>query len=110
MVSPIDIRIILPIVFRLKTIIGSLLSRHMAIEVASITPSAWFFVAGQANIIFQAHAPFHSPYEGANSMLGRGEYKTSLVGTLFLGAELRRNPGSHTEILYDEESAGGRGI
>src|ERR1035441_8374177 len=38
--SPIDIRIILPIVFRLKTIIGSLLSRHMAIEVASITPRA----------------------------------------------------------------------
>ena len=38
MASPIDIRIILPIVFKLKTIIGSLLSRHMAIEVASITP------------------------------------------------------------------------
>src|ERR1039458_5507814 len=38
--SPIDIRIILPVVFKLKTIIGSLLSRHMAIEVASITPSA----------------------------------------------------------------------
>jgi len=69
-----------------------------------------FFAAGQANIIFQAHAPFHSPYDGPNSMLSRGEYKTSLVGTLFLGAELRRNPRSHTEVIYDEESAGGRGI
>jgi hypothetical protein len=69
-----------------------------------------FYIAGQANIIFQAHAPFHSPYEGANSMLGRGEYKTSLVGTLFLGAELVRNPARHLEVLYDEESAGGRGI
>jgi hypothetical protein len=69
-----------------------------------------YFIAGQANIIFQAHAPFHSPYEGTNSMLGRGEYKTSLIGTLFLGAELMRNPSRHLEALYDEESAGGRGI
>ena len=34
-----------------------------------------YFIAGQANIIFQAHGPFHSPYEGTNSLLGRGEYK-----------------------------------
>jgi len=69
-----------------------------------------YFIAGQANIIFQAHGPFHSPYEGVNSLLGRGEYKTSLVGTLFLGAELVRDPGRHLEVIYDEESAGGRGI
>ena len=69
-----------------------------------------YFIAGQANVIFQAHGPFHSPYEGPNSMLGRGEYKTSLVGTLFLGLELARNPRRHLEVLYDEESAGGRGI
>jgi hypothetical protein len=71
---------------------------------------SWYFIAGQANIIFQAHAPFHSPYEGPNSFLSRGEYKTSLVGTLFLGAELVRNPAHHLEVLYDEESAGGRGL
>jgi high affinity Mn2+ porin len=69
-----------------------------------------YYAAGQANIIFQAHGPFHSPYEGTNSLLGRGEYKTSLVGTLFLGAELAKNPARHLEVLYDEESAGGRGI
>ena len=69
-----------------------------------------YFIAGQANIIFQAHGPFHSPYEGTNSLLDRGEYKTSLVGTLFLGAELLRNPALHLEVLYDEETAGGRGI
>ena len=69
-----------------------------------------YFVAGQANIIFQAHGPFHSPYEGTNSLLGRGEYKTSLVGTLYMGAELVRNPARHLEAIYDEESAGGRGI
>ncbi len=69
-----------------------------------------YFISGQANIIFQAHGPFHSPYEGLNSLLSRGEYKTSLVGTLFLGAELVRNPARHLEAIYDEESAGGRGI
>ncbi len=51
-----------------------------------------YYLAGQANIIFQAHGPFHSPYKGTNSLLGRGEYKTSLVGTLYMGAELVRNP------------------
>src|ERR1035437_4297359 len=69
-----------------------------------------FYIACQANIIFQAHGPFHSPYEGANSMLGRGEYKTSLIGTLYMGAELVRNPARHLEAIYDEESSGGRGI
>jgi hypothetical protein len=69
-----------------------------------------YFIAGQVNIIFQAHGPFHSPYEGTNSLLGRGEYKTSLIGTLYLGAELVRNPARHLEAIYDEESAGGRGI
>jgi hypothetical protein len=69
-----------------------------------------YFVAGQANIIFQSHGPFHSPYEGTNSLLGRGEYKTSLIGTLYMGVELVRNPARHLEAIYDEESAGGRGI
>ena len=72
--------------------------------------SSRFLISGQANIIFQAHAPFHSPYEGDNSMLGRGEYKTSLIGTLFLGAQLRRSPRTATDLIVDFESAGGRGI
>jgi high affinity Mn2+ porin len=72
--------------------------------------SSWYYIAGQANIILQAHGPFHSPYEGPNSLLSRGEYKTSLIGTLYLGAELLRRPQHHLEALYDEESAGGRGI
>jgi hypothetical protein len=72
--------------------------------------STRYYLAGQANIIFQTHGPFHSPYEGPNSLLGRGEYKTSLVGTLYMGAELVRSPAHHLEAIYDEESAGGRGI
>ena len=67
---------------------------------------ARYFIAGQGNIIFQAHAPFHSPYDGPNSLLSRGEYKTSLVGTLFLGYELLKNPSHHLDVIYDDEFHG----
>ena len=69
-----------------------------------------FFIAGQANIIFQSDGPFHSPYEGTNSFIGRGEYKTSLLGTLFLGAQLRRDPKTETDAIFNLESSGGRGL
>jgi len=72
--------------------------------------NARYFIAGQANIVFQAHGPFHSPYDGPNSLQARGEYKTSLVGTLFLGYQLNRNPRYATDFIADFESAGGRGI
>jgi len=69
-----------------------------------------YFIAGQANIIFQAHPPFHSPYAGANSMLSRGEYKVSLLGTLYLGLQPHKNLRYNTDLIYDEESSGGRGL
>ena len=69
-----------------------------------------FYIAGQANIIFQSHGPFHSPYEGTNSFLGRGEYKVSLLGTLFLAAQVRRDPRTETDALFNLESSGGRGL
>jgi hypothetical protein len=40
MVSPFAIRIILPVVVKLKTMMGSLLSRHIATALASITARA----------------------------------------------------------------------
>jgi high affinity Mn2+ porin len=72
--------------------------------------SARYLLAGQVNIIFQAHPGFHSPYSDTNSLLGRGEYKTSLLGTLYTGFELNPNPRFDTDILFDLESAGGRGV
>jgi hypothetical protein len=78
-----------------------------------------WYVAGQANIIFQAHPSFHSPYQGQNSLHGAGEYKTSLLGTLYLGYELQRlpyraetprNQRYDTDFILDLESAGGRGL
>ncbi len=69
-----------------------------------------YLLAGQANIVFQAHPGFHSPYEGANSFVARGEYKTSLVGTLFTGFELNPHPRFDTDLIFNLESAGGRGL
>ena len=74
------------------------------------TERSRYFAAGQANIVFRKNPPFHSPHEGANSFVGRGEYKTSLVGTLYLGMQLNRNPRWQTEVLLDFESSGGRGL
>src|SRR5580698_9512171 len=71
--------------------------------------SSRYLISGQANIIFQAHGPFHSPYESTNSLLSRGEYKTSLLGTLYLGAQVIRNPKFNLDAIFDLESAGGRG-
>lgn len=80
------------------------------LTVFSHPDAARWLLSGQANIIFQAHPGFHSPYEGPNSMLARGEYKTSLVGTLYTGFQLNSSPRFDTDILFDLESAGGRGI
>lgn len=73
-------------------------------------PDARYLISGQANIIFQAHAPFHSPYEGLNSLNSRGEYKTSLLGTLYLGLQAIKSPRANTDLILDIESSGGRGI
>ena len=72
--------------------------------------SARYLLSGQANIIFQSHPGFHSPYSGKNSLLARGEYKTSLLGTIYTGFELNPNPRYDTDVIFDLESAGGRGV
>jgi hypothetical protein len=69
-----------------------------------------YLIGGQANIIFQAHAPFHSSYSGTNSFLSRGEYKTSLIGTIYTAYELNPHPRYATDFIFDVESAGGRGM
>jgi high affinity Mn2+ porin len=72
--------------------------------------AARYLLSGQANIIFQAHPGFHSPYEDTNSLLARGEYKTSLIGTLYGGYEIVANPRYELDGIFDLESAGGRGV
>ena len=65
-----------------------------------------YWVSGQANFIFQAHPDFPAAYSGPNSLHSFGEHALSRLLTLYLGVELTPT----TEILFDEESTGGRGI
>lgn len=72
--------------------------------------TARYWLSGQTNIIFQGRLPFHSPYQGTNSFHGSGEYKTSLIGTLYTGYQLYKSPRYETDGILDFESAGGRGL
>jgi high affinity Mn2+ porin len=71
---------------------------------------AIYWISGQANIIFQGRPAFHSLYQGTNSFRNSAEYKTSLVGTLYLAARRSRSIRYNTDFIYNEESAGGRGL
>jgi high affinity Mn2+ porin len=65
------------------------------------------WVSGQANFIFQAHTPFHSPYAGANSFQSRVETTAlSRVLTLYTGVRLAR----WSEFIFNAEEAGGKGL
>jgi high affinity Mn2+ porin len=65
------------------------------------------WISGQANFIFQAHNPFHSPYSGANSFQSRVETTAlSRVLTLYTGIKLTR----WTEFIFNAEEAGGKGL
>jgi len=69
-----------------------------------------YWISGQANSILQIHGHFHSPYEGANSLIDDFEEKASEVGTLYLGYQLWPNSRFNTDLIVDFENAGGRGI
>ncbi len=65
------------------------------------------WISGQANFIFQAHTPFHSPYAAANSFQSRVETTAlSRVMTLYTGVKLTR----WTEFVFNAEEAGGKGL
>ena len=65
-----------------------------------------FWVSGQLNFIEQWHPAFHSPYQGPLSLTPQAESALSRVMTLSTGVELT----SYAEVLFQVESAGGKGI
>ena len=67
--------------------------------------SRWW-LSGQLNLISQAHGDFPSAYEGDNSLRSHREQALSSVWTIYTGVQLSK----HTELLFDIESAGGRGL
>lgn len=58
------------------------------------------------NTIFQAHPAFRSKYSGPNSFKNENEHALSRVATLYLGWQ----PTHTTELLFDAEETGGRGL
>jgi high affinity Mn2+ porin len=80
------------------------------VSMAPHPEDAIYWVSGQANIIFQGRIPFHSLYQGTNSFRSSAEYKTSMIGTLYLAARRNRSIRYNTDFIYDEEVAGGRGL
>ncbi len=69
-----------------------------------------YWLSGQANIIFQGRLPFHSPYQGPNSFRNSAEDKTSLVGTLYSAMRATHSIRYNTDLIFDLEAAGGRGL
>ena len=67
--------------------------------------SRWW-LSGQLNLISQTHGRFRSPYQGDNSLRPDPEQAFSRVWTIYTGVRLP----AHTELLFDIESAGGRGL
>jgi high affinity Mn2+ porin len=84
-----------------------------AAPIVSMMPhpeDAIYWISGQANIIFQGRIPFHSLYQGTNSFRNSAEYKTSMIGTLYLAVRRNRSIRYNTDFIYDEEVAAGRGL
>ena len=69
-----------------------------------------WWISGQANIIIQGDLPFHSPYQGKNSFIPRGEYKTSMLGTLYTALRPNHSIRYNTDFIFDIEAAEGRGL
>jgi high affinity Mn2+ porin len=67
----------------------------------------WFNAHAQATAISQGHDAFHAPYSGLNSLPRHEPWRTSVTGTLFLGAHL---PWRGGQIYFDPEVAGGEGL
>ncbi|HXR40731.1 MAG TPA: hypothetical protein VN776_16625 [Terracidiphilus sp.] len=80
------------------------------VSMAPHSEDSLWWISGQANIIIQGDLPFHSPYEGTNSFLGRGEYKTSMVGTLYTALRPNHSIRYSTDFIFDLEAAEGRGL
>jgi hypothetical protein len=77
-----------------------------AVTLMPHSDSTRWWISGQINLIGQGHGAFKSPYEGPHSLHAASERKVSRVWTIFTGLQV----SPHAEVLFDIESAAGRGI
>ncbi len=70
-----------------------------------IAPDAWN-VHGQLTVVGQGYPSFRSPYQGANSLSGAAQFKSTTSATAFLGLR----PWEDTEIYINPELMQGFGL
>jgi high affinity Mn2+ porin len=66
----------------------------------------WYSIHGQSTFIYQGNFPFHDPYDGPNSAVGRRMNAQTATGTLYFDVR----PWEHGEIIIDPEFSGGAGL
>jgi high affinity Mn2+ porin len=72
---------------------------------ASERPS-WYSVHAQGTFVYDASFPFHDPYDGPNSALGRVMNHQTATGTLYFDFR----PWQGGEIIFNPEFSGGTGL
>jgi hypothetical protein len=77
--------------------------QHTIVAHADNSP---LYLAGQINLIEQAHGDFPARYDGPNSFKSTSEHAVSQLLTLYTGVRLRHR----WELMIDVESAGGHGL
>lgn len=87
---------------------GTSRPEEAATQTAIATPaeSRNFTARGQTTVITEKHDVFHAPYSGVNSLPRHEGEKTSITGTLFLGARL----WDGGEVYFNPEISGGQGF
>ena len=70
-----------------------------------IDPDNWN-IHGQFTFIGQGYPPFHSPYEGPQSLTGNSQFKNTISATAFIGFR----PWDGTEVYIDPELMQGFGL
>jgi hypothetical protein len=84
----------------------SLLALYAQDQLFEHSNDSRIWLSGQVNVIHQQHPSFFAKYSGDNSLRPEREKATSRVLTLYTGFQLTKSG----EVLFDVESAGGRGI
>ncbi len=80
--------------------------RASPVTVFSHSDSDRYWVSGQVNWISQWHPPFHSPYQGPNSLTPQAQDASSHVLTLYLAYR----PARWTQLVLDVEDSTGGGL
>jgi high affinity Mn2+ porin len=66
----------------------------------------WYSIHGQSTFVYQGNFPFHDPYDGPNSAIGRRKNDQTATGTLYFDVR----PWHDGEIIFDPEFSGGTGL